>query len=349
MKLALGTATFGLDYGINNKTGKITKGQALKILSFATENSIDTIDTAADYGDSEKVIGEFNNSKLKIITKISGNEENIEQFFNQSLIRLNTKKVYGCLIHDFSAFSKNNNIWAELIKLKQEEKVEKIGFSVYYPKEIDEILAKGIIPDIVQIPYNIFDQRFDNTIKTLKEKGVEIHVRSVFLQGLFFKDVDTLDNRFEKIKTKLIRLQGISNNLNLPIASLCLNFVLFNQNIDKVVIGVDSLDNLKQNIACIENKSKVTEIYGELMGMKEDDEQIVLPFNWKKTLLIVQARIGSTRLPGKTMMLLDIAKESVNVKGAPFSYDQKTRLDLVNSIIDQQSRELKELETLKKK
>ncbi len=286
MKLALGTVQFGLDYGINNKRGKVPKKDVFEILKEALKNKIDVLDTAYAYGDSEKVIGEFiqkNNAKFKIISKLPSEGVNdIEKFFEESLKRLNCNDVYGYLVHDFKEFIKNPEKWSVLEGLKKQDKIKKIGFSLYSPEEIEQLLKKKIKFDIVQVPYSIFDQRFSKVFELLKKKNVEIHVRSVFLQGLVFKKSSKLKSNFTKIKKKLALLNDISKKIEVPISSLCINFALLNKNIDKIVIGIDSIENLKENIEVLKDKNKVKKVYDELSSLKEVDEKIILPSNWGK-------------------------------------------------------------------
>jgi len=289
MKLALGSAQFGLNYGINNKKGKVPKEEVFKILEHASKKEIDTIDTASGYGDSEEIIGEFiqkNSHKchnLRIISKLSSDEEGeAESLFKESLKKLNSGKVYGYLIHDFQQFLEKPEIWSILKKLKQENKAEKIGFSLYYPKEAEYILENNIDIDIIQSPYSVFDQRFSKIFSLLKEKGVEIHVRSVFLQGLVFKKPDELTGNFIDIKNKILSLHSISEEIDIPLNALCLNFAILNENIDKVIVGVDSLENLQQNTESLKHKNRVKKRYQKLLELKEENENIILPTNWNK-------------------------------------------------------------------
>ena len=284
-KLALGTAQFGLDYGIYNKKGRITEKEAFKILKYAIQNGIDVIDTAYAYGDSEKIIGQFirnNKSKVKIISKVPLNDiQDVENVFNSSLKRLHSDNLYGYLVHNFNSFINNPGVWETLIKLKNQGKINKIGFSLYYPNEAEYILKKNIKVDILQVPFSIFDQRFSEIFSLLKENNVEIYVRSIFIQGLIFKNPDELQGKFVNIRDKLSCLKSLSKDIKVPISGICINFVLLNDFIDKVIIGVDSLGNLKENIKSINQKNEVKNIYSKLSRMKEDDEDIILPTKWK--------------------------------------------------------------------
>jgi len=135
--------------------------------------------------------------------------------------------------------------------------------------------------DIVQVPYNIFDQRFENYFPILREMEVEIHTRSVFLQGLFFLNTDRLSENFQPAKDMIEKLRKISTNHKIPIHSLCLCFALLNPFIDKVIIGVDSLNQLRQDISSIEYLDKTKNIYELLKSLKFHNEEVILPYNWK--------------------------------------------------------------------
>jgi aryl-alcohol dehydrogenase-like predicted oxidoreductase len=286
MKLALGTVQFGLDYGINNKEGKVSKGEVFRILEYAYEKGINILDTAYDYGDSEKVLGEVikeNNLKFKIISKLHlGKIKNSKKIVNESLKRLNSNRMYGYMFHNFESFIENPKVLDELKEMKKIGKIEKYGFSLYKPEEAEHLLKKNVEFDIIQVPYSIFDQSFSKLFKEFKKRNIEIYVRSVFLQGLMFKKPDDLKGKFTKIKSKIEKLNELSKNGDIPLSAICINFAVFNENIDKVVIGVDSLENLKENIKALEYKGKVKEIYKELLKLKEEDEDIILPYNWKK-------------------------------------------------------------------
>jgi aryl-alcohol dehydrogenase-like predicted oxidoreductase len=284
-RLALGTAQFGLDYGINNPSGRIPREAVFKILDFALEHGIDMLDTAPAYGESENVLGEYigaHSSEFKIVSKLPTGAADRKPF-EESIKRLRGRSLYGYLIHDFKSFLKRPEIWNDLLHLKKQGLIRKIGFSLYDPRELNVLQERGISPDLIQIPYSLFDQRFAPFLPGIKAKSIEIHVRSVFLQGLVFKRPDELIGRFQKIKTKANLLQALSGKAGVSISALCLDFVLLNPFVDRAVIGVDSLDNLKENVDNLELISTVKRVHPELMGLREDDENIILPFLWNKT------------------------------------------------------------------
>ena len=286
-KLALGTVQFGLKYGINNQNGQIPKEEARKILDYAFKHGIDTLDTAQVYGTSEKIVGELVKQGkycFKIISKLAADVRNAEKLdvcFTSSLLNLGSDQLYGYLFHDFTSYKDNPRLLSEIVKLKEEGKVRKIGFSLYYPEEVDYLIENQVPFDIVQFPMNVFDQRFDRCLDALKKKNIEVHIRSVFLQGLMFKRPESLEDYFMKIKPKIIKLNQLADELNVSIASLCLNFITQKPQVDKVVIGVDSLDNLKENIHSLTYRIP-EDIIIFLKTLNEESEKIILPFNWMK-------------------------------------------------------------------
>ena len=283
-RLILGTVQFGCDYGINNKRGQIVVTEVGKILDTAAEKGLSLLDTAADYGESEKVIGDYlatSKHKFDIITKLNSGKK-VEQFLKESIKRLKIRQLYGCLIHSFSIYEKEPEAYTSLRICQKKGLVKKTGFSIYHPRELEQLWQDGVLFDIIQIPYSVFDQRFAPYFKELKEKGVEIHVRSVFLQGLYFRESENLESYFLPLARNLNKLKKMSVELEQSLASLCLNFVLYNPLIDKIIIGVDSKDNLMENMKAVLEGEISSEVYQELSNLRVDDERLILPYKWPK-------------------------------------------------------------------
>lgn len=284
-KIALGTAQFGLDYGINNTRGKIPKQEVFDILRYALKKKIGLLDTAYDYGEAEGVIGQFIKDRkfpFKIISKLPRCDSKLtESLFRKSLKRLNQDRIYGYLIHNFKFFLKNGAIWEALERLKGEGKIKKIGFSLYYPSELEYLLRKKMHFNIIQIPYSFFDQRFKDYFPLLKKRKIEIHARSIFLQGLIFKDPDKLEKKFLKLKDRLVFLRALSKENDIPISAAAINFAFLNKGIDKIIIGVESFKNLQENIRGLRYKKIIKKLYSSLVSLKENDEGIILPINWQ--------------------------------------------------------------------
>jgi uncharacterized protein len=284
-KIALGTVQFGLKYGINNKSGEIDYSRVNDILNLANKSGIDTLDTAYDYGSSEIKIGNsLKNSKkdFRIISKIPDCEPGkVRKYFYESLSRLNQDKIYGCLIHHFENFKSNKEIYSELEKLKSEGSIKKTGFSLYYPSELDFLFNANIDFDIVQIPLNVLDQRFLNHLLLLKDRNIEVHCRSVFLQGLLLMDENKISNNFCEIPDKIKYLKELSKQYNISVKDLCINFIINNDAISKLVIGIDNINQLKELLDIrILTEEQSDKIDWSKFGIS--DEKILIPSNWKQ-------------------------------------------------------------------
>ncbi|MFC1546673.1 aldo/keto reductase [bacterium] len=283
-KVALGTVQFGIDYGINNSRGKIPENEVYQILDEAYNAGIDILDTAHAYGNSEELIGRFisrNNKYFRVVSKLPACKiDNIEDVITGSLNRLNLERLYGYIIHDFLFYKENPEIIDILKQFKDKNKIRKIGFSLYYPHELEYLLENEKEIDLIQVPYNIFDRRFEKYFKAVKERQIELHVRSVFLQGLFFKDINDLNPHFTGIKDKLIEIKKIAQDSNIPIEAVCLNFALLEDNIDKTIVGIDSVENLKNIINTVKYQNKTRDVLENLNELEEHDENILVPFKW---------------------------------------------------------------------
>jgi len=286
VKLALGTVQFGIVYGINNKTGRVFEQEAADIMRRACSAGVDMVDTSRAYGESEAVLGRTLpslNAPFKIVSKfIVSPGATPKGMFADSCGRLRAKGLYAFLYHRFSDLREHPGWHKELLDLKAGGSLEKIGFSIYYPAELRSLIDGGVKFDLVQLPYSVFDRRFEAMLPELKKLGVEVHARSVFLQGLAFMDPAALPAGLEGMRPKLERLRGLAEKSGLPVSALCLCFGLLNPCIDRVVIGVDGLADLEDNLAGAARENEAKKIYDGLCGLREDDEALILPFRWKK-------------------------------------------------------------------
>lgn len=277
-KLAIGTAQFGLDYGINNTFGKVNHEEIGKILDLAYSKNIRTIDTARTYGDAEAVIGQYDLSKWNIISKFNliNKTSSIEKELDISLEKLKLKNIYAYIGHSAEFFIENPIYWKKLIELRELNKIERIGFSIYKTEQLDKLLDRGCIPDLVQFQYNIFDKRFESYFQYLKSINCEIHTRSSFLQGLFFKT--TLPDFFNPIKNEIKEIQQMFP-LNSERAAYLLSFCLDNPFIDKVIIGVQSANELQQNLEAL-NRFSISR--KSTISIPDLHMELLLPYNWPK-------------------------------------------------------------------
>lgn len=254
-KLGLGSAQWGLNYGVSNTFGKPSSHEVSKIIYLASDKGIKLIDTANSYGNSENVIGQNNLNHFKIITKISLNNlkdmESLTDQFYESLNNLGLKTLYGLLIHNCDElFSVNYQLLIDLlVNLKNQGLVEKIGFSAYNSNQINTGLNL-FKPDIVQLPFNVFDQRLlnDGTLNILKNQKIEVHARSIFLQGLLTMNPSQIPKYFYKWKILLERWHSYCMDVGSSPKSVALSFSASQHLIDKVIIGVEKASQLREII-----------------------------------------------------------------------------------------------------
>ena len=261
MKIALGTAQFGMDYGLSNTHGKTDKYEVSKILQYAYDYGISLIDTASSYGDSEKILGEvITNYYYKLVTKTphfsdsyidNSHVVKLKESFHQSLFNLKQKDIYGLLLHSCDDLLKPGGglLLKEMEVLKSIGVVKKIGVSLYNSEQIDMVLSKFNI-DLVQLPINIFDQQLliGGWLDKLKDFDVEIHARSVFLQGLLLMTNDLVPPYFFPIKKNLEAFYKSAKELSLSQLELALGYVMGVSEIDQVVVGVNTVEQLKEII-----------------------------------------------------------------------------------------------------
>ena len=261
MKLALGTVQFGLDYGVTNQSGKVAESKIEGILDFAKSNGIDILDTASGYGNSEQVLGGVGVDDYQIITKTTSLKHGVDEVirgFYQSLKYLNQKSVDGLLIHDINEVNNKefNDLFERLNKLKQQGLINKIGFSVYTPEQVNFLLDNFDF-DIIQLPFNVFDTRLSEggQLQALKKKNIEIHARSIFLQGILL-DFNNLSSYFSTWREQFDKYQKSVEKSGMSLLEYALNFVLNTQELDKVLVGVNSERQLREIIQSTKKEGK---------------------------------------------------------------------------------------------
>lgn len=271
-KIGLGTVQFGLDYGVSNKQGQTHINEVEKILETARLKGVDLIDTASAYGDAEEVLGQFDLSMFKVVSKFMPSEKiSLDTQLLESLKKLKIDKLYGYLAHRPLSLLEDNS-WEALKDLKVQGLVKKIGYSLNEPCELDALLNRRYFPDIIQVPFNYLDNRFEKHMMELKDKGCEIHTRSTFLQGLFFMNPDNLTSFFDEVKPIVRKLQMQYDYLQYPL----LNYVLDKEFIDKVIVGVE---NNKQFLLNLKNVNISNQLPKH--SLKISDE-VLMPMNWPK-------------------------------------------------------------------
>lgn len=260
MELCIGTAQFGISYGVANSYKKVSKEDSQRILEHAFENGISFIDTASTYGNAEEVIGQIKNldEQFKIISK-SPNIPNdhitaldsdilIKSVFN-SIEKLGISSLYAVLLHHGHDLLKPGGavLFEALKDLRQNGVIKKIGVSVYDRFEIEAIIQQFDF-DIIQVPMNILDQRLlqDNLLVDLKNSGIEIDVRSVFLQGVLLMNPKNLPPFFNVALDTINNLRNDITAKNLNMIDACLGFVKSVDFISRIIVGVNSVSQLNE-------------------------------------------------------------------------------------------------------
>ncbi len=261
MRLTLGTAQFGLDYGITNKKGKVDIKEIKKIISLAKSNGIFSYDTAQEYGDSEKILGQYTKDEnFNFTTKISNlkvesfNPENIKichEKLESSLKNLNIKSIDTLLMHDVSDFKKPGNIYLKnwLKEIKNMKLVKKIGVSIYDQKELLNINRDFL--DVVQIPISLYNQKFlkGSILGDLKKLDSKIQARSIFLQGLLITPSQKWPNSMqENLKKHHSRLESFLKAKDISLLDIALAFIKSINYIDSIIIGITSVNDLQEII-----------------------------------------------------------------------------------------------------
>jgi aryl-alcohol dehydrogenase-like predicted oxidoreductase len=280
-KIAIGTVQFGLDYGISNTEGKTSEQEVKSILKYAKEQGIGILDTAMAYGDSESVLGRNADESFKITSKFPGgiSAEKLRSVFDQSRNNLQRDSLYGYIAHNARDLIEDRSLWDQVVDLKTKGLVEKVGYSLYTPEELDQLLEVGCIPDLVQVTYNLLDDKFERHMALLKEHRTEVHVRSVFLQGLFF--MESLPEKLRSLSGAVSAVRQIAESYNMSTVQLLLNYALHHPAIDAVVIGVNNRLQLEQNITSVINDFPYQEIRREVRNIAIADKHLLNPVNWK--------------------------------------------------------------------
>jgi aryl-alcohol dehydrogenase-like predicted oxidoreductase len=270
-RLALGTAQFGLGYGLASNYQQVDRLEVEEILIRANIAGLDVLDTATSYGQSEKVLGDSNLiSPFKIITKTLPIRKNnltqehlckIQISFTQSLINLKSKSLDGLLVHDANDLlvEGSDELWAWMQYIKSRGLVQRIGASVYDCETLRQ-LAQRYELDFIQIPYNVLDQRLDaeNIFDFCSQKKIVVHVRSIFLQGVILMNPIKLPCHLVALEGNLCRLSEAAKDLSVPIQTLALAFVTRRPEIEQIIVGVHNRSQLNDLLSAWTKLEHVT-------------------------------------------------------------------------------------------
>ena len=296
MKLGIGAAQFGLDYGVSNTEGITPIAEVAKILKQAELLGIELIDTAPAYGNSEAVLGSCIQDRIcfKIMTKTPFFDKDVireedvahlRKTLISSLRNLQQSSVYGLLIHhaeDLFAID-GQKLWNAMVALKAEGLVKKIGISVYNAEQIDEALKRYAV-DLVQVPVNIFDQRLlkSGHLIKLKDRQIEIHARSIFLQGLLLMEPSGLPPYLSRAAPYFITCRKYFENFCMTTLDAALAFIDHLEEIDTYIVGLNNSQQL-EDILSHQKKNRDNALDCDYSKFAITDESIINPFLWGKT------------------------------------------------------------------
>lgn len=285
MKLALGTVQFGVNYGIANLDGQVSLEEAQAIINHAVECGLDTLDTAVNYGDSEQRLGEIGVTNWQVISKLpalpdqcDGVDTWVRGQVHAALERLRNTKLHGLLLHRpeqlLGKFGKE--LYNALLALKHDGLVEKIGVSIYDPIELDAI-TKNFKIDLVQAPFNVLDRRLIMTgwMNKLAQMDIELHTRSVFLQGLLLMPSDTRPTNFSRWRSTWQQWDQWLVETGFTPLQACLRDALSHTGIARVIVGVDSLTQFKELVLAAQGS--IPELPREL---STTDIDLINPAHW---------------------------------------------------------------------
>ena len=183
------------------------------------------------------------------------------------------------MFHNYDDFKKYFALFkTELLELKEAGVINKIGVSLHGNQDIDDVLKFKDV-GLIQVPFNLLDNNSKREIVFSKAKrlGVEIHTRSTFLQGLFFKDIENIKGKTAVLQKYLRELKQMVRNDD--INSLAINYVYSNPNSDGILFGVDTVDQLRKNISCV-NNNRFDDIFSDIDSIKVEEEELLNPANW---------------------------------------------------------------------
>lgn len=292
-RLGLGAVQFGLAYGITNVAGQVPAAVTAAILAEAQRCGIRVLDTAALYGSSEQVLGTLlpPDAPFDIVTKTAkfadvGDEaaavKRLDETFTASLENLRRRRVYGLITHDADDLLGRHGtaLWDALVSQRAAGRVRKIGASVYTGAQIDGLLARYPL-ELVQLPINALDWRLitGGQLARLKQRGIEVHARSLFLQGLLLQTPTSIASRFAPLQSCVAELHRRFAERGLTPLSGALAFGLQRAEIDCLIVGVTLQAEFHEIVASI-HAAAASRAEHDNSDLAIEDERILSPARW---------------------------------------------------------------------
>lgn len=259
--------------------------EATAILELGRELGIDTLDTAIAYGDSERLLGQIGVRDWKVISKLPPvpvSCTDIRGWVRTSVLgsarRVGVPRLHGILLHRSQELlaPHGDALGREMLALRNEGEIEKIGVSIYDPEELDAIRSRLPL-DIVQAPLNVLDRRIVNSgwLARLRDSGTEVHARSVFLQGLLLMNSGERPAAFDRWQALWECWEQWLRDFSLNPLNACLGFALSQAGVNRVVVGVASETQLREIAACLDAPSTVPPA-----GLSCGDPNLINPSRW---------------------------------------------------------------------
>lgn len=292
-RLMLGTVQFGLNYGIANNSGQTTYENARDIIAYAFDSGVNCLDTAASYGNSEEVVGKalFElgiQDKMTVITKVPHIKTSqicstkVYSFYENALMdslrKLHLDVIQICLIHT----EKDYMYLEELMKLKHTGLINHVGISVDTPAGAQNAFSADLA-EAIQIPFNVLDRRFiDADILTMADKkNIALFTRSVYLQGLLLMPEQKILPVLQEIIPARRKLERLACQAGIDMVELCMRYLLSQPEITSILVGVDSLKQMKQNIKCFSKGALPEDLVMEIRdSIPNFSENIIRPCFW---------------------------------------------------------------------
>ena len=282
-RIVLGGAQLGLPYGILNGGETLSPEEVARILNAAVDHGIDSIDTAIAYGQSESIIGETSQNRFKIISKlpplpvdITDVSEWVHSQVQSSLSRLKCTSLDALLLHrpqDLTG-AQGAELYAAIGSLMAEKMIHRFGVSIYSPDDLDGIIGTFDI-HVVQAPLNVFDRRILGVTDQLSALNIEVHARSVFLQGVLIANPKNRPQRFKPWSEHFALFDEWVRSSGVSAMACCMGFALQQPGIAKLVIGTTSAESLDEIMTSIPNS-----VFEVPTHLQSSAEQLIDPRFW---------------------------------------------------------------------
>ncbi|MEN8255778.1 MAG: aldo/keto reductase, partial [Verrucomicrobiota bacterium] len=273
-RVMLGTVQFGLDYGIA-KGGRPSYEACRDIVACALEAGINCFDTAAAYGESEQVLGKII-SDLNVVDQVvvvskcmpvcdaelpaDQAPEFIEKSLLQSLKNLQMDSLPVFLFHRDGDLP-----WMDVLhSMKEKGLIGRVGISVDTLDGAEQAVESDLV-EAMQLPHNLFDHRFSGKVfDRVQERNIPLFARSAFLQGLLLMPEERIPKSLHEVVPVRRKIEALTREAGMGMPELCLRYSLSFPAIASVLIGVDSVEQLRENAALMQRGPLDQDLIGKI-------------------------------------------------------------------------------------